>query len=149
MRLLLLFLLAALAAAAPSRAQEADIVAEARAFMEGYGRELLAGDRAGVAARYHPDGAVMAFNGQAERQTWAQIAARYAGDWSPPLSFSWSDLGFTSTDPHTVVVIGRFTWGAAEGRSAVLTYHGQLVRTPEGLRLVVEHETLLPPERSP
>ncbi len=47
----------ALAAGGPGSGSEQAIVTEAQAFMAGYARDLKAGDRQGIAARYSRNGA--------------------------------------------------------------------------------------------
>ena len=63
------------AAATPLRAQPAEppVVAEARAFMADYARALMAGDRAGIAARYDRNGAYALGNGRKSFGPYARI----------------------------------------------------------------------------
>ncbi|HEU0055269.1 MAG TPA: hypothetical protein VFQ39_18910, partial [Longimicrobium sp.] len=74
LRLALVFALVVTAACAGSgassggapSAREAALVEEARAFMAGYARDLAAGDREAVAARYDDRGAYMVGGGEKE-----------------------------------------------------------------------------------
>lgn len=132
-------------ALATAQTAEPDIVVEARAFMEGYARDLLAGDRAAIAGRYDRDGAWMVHAGETRLIPHDAIARRYAEQWSPPAAFEWKDLVFIPSGPDAVTVVGRFVW-TSEGETGLLSYHGQFVRENGELRILVEDEALVPAE---
>ena len=143
----LLLLVAACTAAPPggTPAPRGDIVAEARAFMEAYGRDLRAGDRAAIAARYDRRGAYFAGHGRSELETWAAIEARYRDDWSPPAAFEWRDLAYEPAGPDAVVVSGLFTWSRVAGdEPLLLSYTGLLLRQEGELRIRLEDESMSP-----
>ena len=71
------------------------ITDEARAFMDAYARDLLAGDRAAIGARYDRSGAYLLGNGRKELAPYDSVVAQYRGDrWTPPAGFEWRDLSF-------------------------------------------------------
>jgi hypothetical protein len=124
-------------------ADEVAAVAEAQAFMEGYARDLLAGDRAAIAARYDRRGAWRVGNGEKSFETWTAIRDFYAGpNWSPPASFAWRELEYQPIGRDAVVVVGLFDWGAVAGRPPVtVSYTGLLVRQGGALRIRLEDES--------
>ena len=144
-------LLAAQAAAAPPgpetyarrTVEQAPIVAEAQAFMNAYADELRRGDRAAIAARYDRGGAWLLGEGEKSFSTWAALQARYAGpQWQPPGSFAWRDLTYLPAGPESVIVIGRFEWGLANGRPPLnFSYTAMLVRRDGQLRIRLEDES--------
>jgi hypothetical protein len=127
----------------PATAAEAPIVAEARSFMAGYARDLIAGDRAAIAARYDRRGGWRLGHGEKSLLSWAALRDHYAGpQWRPPASFAWRDLSYEPAGPDAVVVIGLFDWGRGEGRAPVtLSCTGLLVRQDGELRIRVEDES--------
>lgn len=138
--------LPACAALQPPVAAEADsaaIVAEAQAFMDSYARDLRAGNRDAIAARYYRGGAWLLGNGRKRFQTTAEIEATYRGsDWSPPVSFAWRELSFEPLGADAVVVAGLFDWGLAEGQPPVtVSYTGLLLRQDGELRIRLEDES--------
>lgn len=134
------------AVAAAQTAAGPAVVAEAQAFMEGYARDLLAGDRAAIAARYDRSGAWMVHAGQARLMPYDAIARRYAEQWSPPTAFEWRDLVFVPSSDDAITVIGRFLWTDESGSADLLSYHGQFAREDGELRILVEDEALVPAE---
>ena len=155
-RLLMLAAITTLACAAPSidpalrGAPESDaVVAEARAFMDAYARELLAGDRAAIAARYDRTGAYLVRDGEKSFVTYADIVARYARPgWSPPASFEWRDLSFEPVGSDAVVVVGHFLWTRQTGATPMsISYTALLWRQDGELRIRVEDEQLIPERR--
>jgi hypothetical protein len=125
---------------------EAAITVEARAFMVGYARDLLAGDRAAIAGRYDRQGAWMVQAGAARFVPHDRIARRYAEDWDAPSAFEWRDLVFIPSGDDAVTVVGRFVWTSTGEAPALIAYHGQFVRQDGQLRIRVEDETLVAPE---
>lgn len=128
--------------AAPATAAEAPIVAEARAFMNAYARDLAAGDRTAITARYSGDGAYALGFAAKILQTPREIAALYAGPgWQKPVAFAWRDLSFEPAGPDAVVVTGGFEWTADAGKEpGLFAYTALLRREANGLRLRLEHE---------
>ena len=139
------------AAARAGASAGAGVVEEARAFMDAYARDLLAGDRAAVGARYDRTGAYFLGNGRKEFMPYDSIVAQYAAaSWTPPASFAWRDLSFEPAGPDAVVVAGQFAWGAAAGSPPLtMSYTALLHRQDGALRIRVENEsfdpTTLPP----
>jgi len=121
-------------------------VEEARTFMDGYARDLLAGDRAAIAARYDRSGAYFLGNGHKEFTPHDSIVAQYRGaSWSPPVSFTWRDLSFEPAGPDAVVVAGQFVWGAAAGAPPMTGSYTSLLHRQEGvLRIRLEDESFDP-----
>ncbi len=129
----------------------ADAVEEARSFMDAYAHDLLAGDRAAIAARYDRTGAYLLGNGRKQFVPHDSIVAQYSGaNWSPPASFEWRDLSFEPAGPDAVVVVGLFTWGRG-GTAAPMTFsYTSLLRRQDGvLRIRVEDESLDPASLPP
>ena len=127
------------------------VVEEARTFMEAYARDLLAGDRAAVGARYDRSGAYFLGNGRKEFTPYDSIVAQYAGaSWKPPASFGWRDLSFEPAGPDAVVVAGQFVWGAAAGAPSLTMSYTALLHRQEGvLRIRVEDESFDPATLTP
>jgi hypothetical protein len=124
-------------------ADEAEAIAEAQAFMAAYARDLIAGDRATIAGRYHRRGAWRVGNGEKSFETWTAIRDFYAGtNWSPPASFAWRALEYQPLGRDAVVVVGLFDWGRGEGRPPVtVSYTGLLLRQDGELRIRLEDES--------
>lgn len=129
----------------------ADAIEEARSFMDSYARELLAGDRAAIVARYDRTGAYILGNGRKEFVPYDSIVAQYSGaNWSPPASFEWRDLSFEAAGPDAVVVVGLFTWGRGGGAPPMTLSYTSLLRRQDGvLRIRVEDESLDPASLPP
>jgi len=110
--------------------------------MEAYARELLAGDRAAIAARYHPDGAYFLIDGRKEYASQEEIREKYTGDkWSPPVFFQWSDISVEPITSDAVIVLGTFQWGAQPGRPPLtLSYNALLRRHEDAFRIRIEDE---------
>lgn len=129
-----------------------DVAAEARQFMDGYARDLLAGDREAIAGRYDRRGAYLLGNGRKDYERWDSIAAHYRTGWRPPARFEWLDLSYEPAGPDAVAVMGRFVWHPATGQPVTLSYSGLLVRREGGLRIRMEDESIDPgslPSRCP
>lgn len=140
----LLFLIMASPTAVARQVADPPIVAEARVFMQRYGDDLRAGDRAAVAARYDEPGVWIARSGTVFAVTHAEVADRYSTDWQAPGAFAWGELTYVPIGDEAVSVLGRFEWTPAEGETESITYNGLLVRTPQGLRIRIEDETPIP-----
>lgn len=118
--------------------------------MEEYARELLAGDRAAIGARYDRTGAILVRDGRKSFVPHADIVARYAGTgWSPPAAFEWQDLSYEPAGPDAVVVVGRFLWTAAGAEPLLVSYNALLRRQNGELRIRVEDEARIRAQRPP
>lgn len=143
---------AAFGAAPAEAAQPAAAVAEfpvareAEAFMAAYARDLLAGDRAAIAARYDRRGSWLMGGGRKRFMTLSETAAVYAGaDWQPPAAFEWRDLSYEPLGPDAVAVVGQFVWTRAGEAPRTFSYTALLVRQDGALRIRIEDEDPLPP----
>lgn len=117
----------------------------AAAHYASYGRALATPRRSAIAGFYHPDGALIVFNGDAFRQSQAELKGDYEGQWNAPAFFEWEKLTFDSIAPNQMLVTGGFRWLAAGQRdTARYIYAGMLVPVDSGVRIVFEHETLRP-----
>lgn len=125
------------------------IVAEARAFMEGYAKDLRAGNRVAIAARYDRRGSYRMGKGEKHLDKWTAIRDFYAGpEWTPPVSFEWRDLSYEPAGPDSVVVAGTFLWGAKGLPAPVaVSYTGLLTRQDGELRIRLEDEDAKPPKK--
>ena len=95
-----------------ARVDTVALLDEARTFMDSYARDLRAGDRAAIAARYDRVGAFQVGMGRKALQSHAEIIAQYAAPtWQPPASFAWQDLSYEVLGSDVVLVVGRFEWG--------------------------------------
>ena len=132
--------------AAEPRSQDPALIAEARAFMDAYARDLLAGDRPAIASRYDRTGAYIVIEGGKSFLSHDAIAARYAGaGWSPPASFEWRDLSFDPVGSDAVAVIGSFLWTRqGEATPVSISYTALLKRQDGELRIRVEDEKRIP-----
>lgn len=129
----------------PPTAQQVDLKAEAAAHYEGYGQALANGQRTAIADFYHPEGALIVFNGDPQRQSRDVLRRRYEGAWTPPAWFAWEDLAFDSLAPDKVLVTGGFRWhSAGESDTTRFIYAAILVASDSGMGIVFEHETLRP-----
>lgn len=132
-------------------AATAAVVEEARSFMDAYARELLAGDRTAIAARYDRTGVYMLGNGHKQFTSYDSVVAIYGGPaWSPPVSFEWRDLSFEPTGPDAVVVAGQFVWTRAGGAPPMTLSYASLLRRQDGvLRIRLEDESVDPASLPP
>lgn len=132
-------------------AVSANVVEEARAFMDAYARDLLAGNPDTIAARYDRTGAYFLGNGRKEFSPFDSIAAQYRRATSQrPASFAWRDLSFEPVGPDAVVVAGQFTWGAAGGAPPMTLSYTSLLRRQDGvLRIRLEDESIDPASLRP
>jgi hypothetical protein len=140
------FSYAAPPARAADAAAQASLVAEAQAFMASYAEDLIAGDRAAIAARYDRTGSWVLGNGHKMFSTAAATEAYYAGSgWQPPERFEWHDLSYEVTGPGSVLVLGTFVWKPKDGSpERIVSYTGLLVRQDGQLRIRVEDESAQP-----
>jgi Domain of unknown function (DUF4440) len=129
---------------APGQAGGAALVREAEVFMDAYARDLRAGDREAIAARYDRRGAYRMGFGQKVLEPFDSIRAQYLTRWSPPRSFQWRDLSYEPVGPEAVLVLGRFDWEMEGGRVLDFSYTGLLVRQDGTWRIRVEDESADP-----
>jgi hypothetical protein len=123
----------------------ASIETEAREFMAGYARDLRAGDRPAIAARYDRRGAYMAGGGEQQLASPDSIRARYqSGSWTAPSRFEWRDLSYEAIGPDGVLVSGKFDWTTAAGQTLPASYTALLIRRDGRLRIRAEHEDIAP-----
>jgi hypothetical protein len=110
--------------------------------MDAYTRELRAGDRAALAARYDEAGAYLVGPGGRDLLPSDAIAARYRDPaWQPPAAFAWQELSFDALGPDAVLVVGRFVWTRAPGQPPVrVDYSAVLRRRAERLRIRLEDQ---------
>lgn len=128
-----------------AQAAESALVGEARAFMETYQADLIAGDREAIAARYDPGGAFIMGGGLKNFTPHAEIERRYVEEWSPPSAFGWRDLSYDQVGPDTIVVAGLFDWTWPDAAPETWSYSAVLVRRDGKLRIRLEHEDPMPP----
>jgi hypothetical protein len=120
--------------------------ADVRAFYDGYETALQAHRRDTLAHFYHPEGATIVFNGERMDLTHAGVNSLYTGAWEGPLFQSFDGLHAQPISPAHLIVTGGFRWLAPESPGTVrYVYLSVLERTAAGLRILVEHETALPP----
>ena len=114
--------------------------------MDAYARDLLAGNRAAIAARYDRTGVYFLGNGRKEFVHYDSIVAQYQGPgWSSPASFEWYDLSFEPVGPDAVVVAGQFLWGTPATTAPTIFSYIALLQRQEGvLRIRLEDESVDP-----
>ena len=131
------------------------ITDEAGAFMDTYARDLLAGDRAAIGARYDRNGAYLLGNGRKQFSPYDSVVARYRdARWTPPDAFEWRDLSFEPVGSDAVLVAGLAAWTSASGSTPIiLSYTAVLKRQDGSLRIRLEDESIdprtIPPVRPP
>ena len=130
----------------PDSASSSNVTNEARAFMEAYARDLLAGDRAAIGARYDRSGAYFLGNGRKEFVSYDSVVAQYRdARWAPPTAFEWRDLSYEPVGSDAVVVAGLLSWTSAAGSAPmVLSYTALLWRQDGSLRIRLEDESIDP-----
>jgi hypothetical protein len=124
--------------------RDRDPEAEARAFMESYARDLRAGAREAIVARYDPRGSYRVGNGRKEFESLDSTRAMYMGPWEAPASFEWRDLSYEVLSDDAVMVVGRFEWTGADGKMLPLSYTGLLLRRDGQWRIRLEDESVSP-----
>ena len=121
------------------------VEAECQAFMAGYARDLIAGDRGAIAGRYDRRGYYRIGNGRKVFEPWQMIEAFYRGpDWQPPTSFQWNDISCEALSRDAVIVAATFDWGEASAPPVRVSYTGLLVRQGGDLRIRLEDESAAP-----
>ncbi len=143
--LALLLAVAVVPAVAAAQAADSALVAEARAFREGYANDLRAADREAIAGRYDRNGVQMMFNGEGQAVAWDALAAQYRTGWQPPAAFEWRNLAYVPAGPDAVAVNGHFLWTMAPGEAPVAFRYTSLLRRQDGvLRIRLEDESMMP-----
>lgn len=121
-----------------------DCLQSAPLFMREYAGELSAGDRGALARRYSSKGAYSLGFGPKSYESLAEITRRYVGaGWRKPDQFAWQDLSYEQLGTDTCLVVGGFRW-TASGRTALLAYTAVLRKEGQALRIILEHENVLP-----
>jgi hypothetical protein len=122
--------------------------ADVRTFYEVYEAELRAHRRDTLAHFYHPEGATIVFDGERMQFTHAGLDSLYKGDWEGPLFLAFDSLHWQPFSSSHGIVTGGFRWLAPESPDTVqYVYLSVLERTAAGFRILVEHETTLPPRQ--
>jgi hypothetical protein len=117
----------------------------ARSFYDVYESALKAHRRDTLAQFYHPDGAIVVLNGSRMHATHAGIDSVYRGGWQGPRFFAFDSLRFQPLGAQHVLVTGGFRWLASQSSdTSHYIYLSILERSPNGLRIRVEHETKRP-----
>lgn len=114
--------------------------------MDAYARDLIAGDRAAIAARYDRTGAWLIREGEKSFVPYDAIVSRYASPrWSPPASFEWRDLSWEAVGSDAVVVLGHFVWARQGDANPMSISYTALLRRQDGeLRIRMEDEKRIP-----
>lgn len=122
-----------------------DVEAEARAFMDAYARDLQAGAREAIVARYDRRGSYLVGNGRKDLLSVDSLRSIYTGpNWQPPAIFAWRDLSYEVLGDDAVMVVGRFEWTDAQGRMLPVSYTGLLLRQDGQWRIRLEDESVSP-----
>lgn len=133
------------AACASAPQQSATLEAEARQFMEGYARDLRAGNRDAIAARYDARGTYMMGGGSKRLAPIDSVRATYrSSSWTAPRAFEWHDLSYEPVASDAILVTGRFDWTSTQGQTLPASYTALLVRRDGRLRIRAEHEDVAP-----
>jgi hypothetical protein len=123
---------------------ETPIDIDAREFMVAYGDDIRHGRRQAIVDRYDRRGAYRVGEGEKNLESWELIRASYMTQWTPPARFSWRDLSYETVSHDSVIVVGLFDWGLADGRKLTFSYTGLLVRIDSELRIRLEDESMNP-----
>ena len=120
----------------------------AREFYQRYEASLKAHRGDTIAQFYHSDGALIILNGVREHQTNAGLDSIYRLQWRGPVFFAFDSLRFEPLGAERVLVTGGFRWLRSQAQdTGRFAYLSVLERTQSGLKIRVEHETRLPPQR--
>ena len=129
---------------------ESAVIASASAFMEDYGQDMASGRREAVIKRYDSRGCFRM--GQGQKRYWKpeDVRAYYLERYKVPLSFRWRDLTYEVLSPDSVVALGLFEVGLADGRKVNVSYTGLLLRQNGEWKIRLEDESRalpVPPEQ--
>jgi hypothetical protein len=117
------------------------------AFYRSYEAALNGQRRDTLPAYYHPDGATIVFNGERMELTHAGLVSLYALEWEGPQFVAFDSLHSQHVGSSHVVVTGGFRWlPPASQDTGKYLYLAILQQTAAGPRILVEHETIRPPE---
>lgn len=119
---------------------------DAKTFYDAYATALRAHRRDTLARFYHPAGALIVLDGMRLSLTNAGIDSLYRGpNWEGPAFFAFDSLRFDAQGADRLLVTGGFRWREAMSSDTVrYIYLSLLERTPGGLKIRVEHETVRP-----
>ncbi len=124
--------------------EQAPIDIDAREFMAGYADDLRHGRRQAIVDRYDRRGAYRVGEGEKNLESWDLIRAAYMTQWTPPARFAWRELSYEVVSTDSVIVVGLFDWGLADGRKLTFSYTGLLIRIDGELRIRLEDESMSP-----
>jgi hypothetical protein len=127
-----------------SAREQTPIDIDAREFMAGYADDLRHGRRLAIVDRYDRRGAYRVGEGEKNLESWELIRAAYMTQWTPPARFAWRELSYEVVSVDSVIVVGLFDWGLADGRKLTFSYTGLLVRIDGELRIRLEDESMSP-----
>jgi hypothetical protein len=118
------------------------------AFYGRYETALQAHRRDTLAHFYHPEGATIVFDGERMPFTHAGLDSLYRGEWEGPVFLAFDSLHWQPISASHGIMTGGFRWLAAEAPDTVeYVYLSVVERSAAGPRILVEHETALPPRR--
>jgi hypothetical protein len=120
----------------PALFQVRDLITSEQVPIDVDAREFMAG--------YDKRGAYRVGEGEKNLESWELIRAAYMTQWTPPASFAWRDLSYEVIGNDSVIVIGLFDWGLADGRRIAFSYTGLLVKHNGELRIRLEDESMSP-----
>lgn len=142
MVLAVVLLLPAGASLAASGNAPGPLVSRAADFMRAYADDLKQGNRAALAARYHPEGSYVLGNGHKAFESHAKTVELYNTKWTRPADFEWQDMSYEQVGPSTVAVFGRFKWFTAAGaKPTVFSYSALLMLVDGQFRIRSEDES--------
>lgn len=120
--------------------------AEVEVFMHDYEADLRARDREGIIARYDPSGAYLLGNGRKAFVPFDSLAASYRSGWAGPDHVAFQNLSYLPAGHSAMLVAGQFRWFQVGMPDTLLFSYLSLVhRTPSGLRIRLEDESVAPP----
>ena len=120
-----------------------DIENLARSFMREYADDVRNGRRQAIANRYDKRGAYRVGEGRKNFETWQLIHAAYMSEWNPPKHFAWKDLSYEALGRDSVMIVGLFDWGLADGTILTFSYTGLMLKTGRDLKIRLEDESIL------
>ncbi|HET7537796.1 MAG TPA: hypothetical protein VFJ90_15160 [Candidatus Didemnitutus sp.] len=133
------------AASQPAPAHPAEtagqIPPDAKAFMDAYAKDLKAGNRDSIIARYHSQGVFILAVGVDDLMRPRQIADFYRTQWQPPHAIAWRNLRYRSLSPETILIEGGFDWQQTADKPAqYFSYGAILIKEPTGFHIRSEIE---------
>lgn len=117
------------------------IATDAQAFMDAYARDLVAGNKDAIIARYHPQGVFILAEGIDDLMKSRQLAEFYRTQWQKPHAFTWKGLRFRPLSSETILIDGGFeTQATADKPAQYFSYLAVLIRENGKLRIRSEIE---------